>query len=134
MISLGYFNDLREAILSADEERLVAIKESLYAQLKDIGFEGRNGELSLGDYLLYLDMLCDERLGAASWDGRYVRWDSADWDILADWYEALSDVARSVNSRQKDGRGGCNERKAAALVHIFTIKRAEIDRLLSRGR
>jgi len=95
----------------------------------------RNGEDPTGGWNLYLDALCDLRLGAFAWDGsRVLAFGAGELDLLADWYEALCEVARSVNRRQKDGRGGCNESKLGALEDFVGAKKDEIEESISSGR
>jgi len=134
-INMGYFEELRKAILSAGLERVIEIKKELAEKTASGNYTVRNGEDPTGGWNLYLDALCDLRLGAFAWDGsRIVSFGQGDLDLLADWYELLCEVARSVNRRQKDGRGGCNESKFSALEDFVRARKDEIDKSVSAGK
>jgi len=133
-INMGYFEELRKAILSAGLGRVVEIKKELAEKTASWNYTVRNGEDPTGGWNLYLDALCDLRLGAFAWDGsRIISFGAGELDMLADWYELLCEVARSVNRRQKDGRGGCNESKFSALEDFVRARKDEIGKSVSTG-
>jgi len=133
-INIGHFEELRRAILSAELERVAEIKKELAEKTAAGNYIVRNGEDPTGGWNLYLDALCDVRLGAFAWDGsRILSFGKGELDLLADWYELLCEVARSVNRRQRDGRGGCNESKFSALEDFVRAREDEIDKSVSAG-
>ncbi len=135
MINMNYFNELKRRIGSAGFEELVSIKKTILEELESLGFKASSGENSSGSMYLFLDALCDLRLGAHNWtdEGDIVVVSRNDMDFLADWYERAAAAARSINQRQEDGRGGCNGAKAVALREFFLPNREKIEGLVSSG-
>ena len=144
-VSIGAFEDIEQAILSAGPERVVEIKGEVQAKLRNVGTVVASGNQSNREdptwrWNLYLDALCDVRLGACRWDSPYagesriVAMTASELDFFADWYDVISAVARSINQRQKDGRGGCNEAKKDEFLRFVGDHEDGIRKLISMGR
>ena len=142
-VSIGAFEDIERAILSAGLEKVAEIKRDIQQKLKDVGMgcapHPDSPESAMQHWYLYLDALCDFRLGACRWTATYGEKpevavvSTAELDFFADWYDVASAVARSINQRQKDGRGGCNEAKADALRNFMCDHAIEIEKLYASG-
>ena len=136
-INMSAFEELRKRILSAGQEELVSIKHEIAEYLKQCKYIAVNGEDARGEWYLYLDALCDIRLGACNWNRQFpdvrLMCDGCDHDMLLDWYEALATVTRSINQRQNDKRGGCSESKLAKLKDFYFGNRGNVERLIGEG-
>lgn len=137
-INIGELEEMEAAVLSAGEQNLANIKRELQDRLA--GGLPVDREDPIRHYELYLDALCDVRLGAWRWnspvagDSRLVALTAAELDFFAEWHDVVSAVARSVNQRQKDGRGGCNAAKKDALLRFVNEHAADIERLVLAGK
>ncbi len=134
-INIGYFEELKKRIETAGSSELLALKKEITERLREVDFVSRNHEDPTGDWLLFLDALCNVRLGACCWDAgqKLLVCHSEEMDLLADWYEKLVDAVRSVNQRQKDGRGGCNEQKVDAVINLYDSNTALVERIVYSG-
>lgn len=143
-IDIGAFEEMERAILSAGVERVAEIKRDLQQKLKDVGMgcapHPDSPEGAMQHLNLYMDALCDMRLGACRWnaiplgDSRMVALTATELDFFADWYDVTSALARSINQRQKDGRGGCNAAKKDEFLRFVGDHEADIRKLISMGR
>lgn len=143
-VSIGAFEDIERAILSAGLEKVAEIKRDIQQKLKDVGMgcapHPDSPESATQHWYLYLDALCDFRLGACRWTATHGEKpevavvSTAELDFFADWYDVASAVARSINQRQKDGRGGCNEAKKDEFLRFVGDHEADIRKLISMGR
>ena len=136
-VNMSAFEDLRKRILSANQEELISLKAEIDEHLKQRKYAARCGEDATGAWFLFLDVMCDLRLGACNWstptdDIRLVS-DGTAYDMMLDWYELLATVARSVNQRQDDGRGGCNKKKLSELREFRNAHSADVERLIAGG-
>ena len=59
---------------------------------------------------------------------------TAELNFFADWYDVASAVARSINQRQKDGRGGCSAAKKDEFLRFVCDHAADISKLMGVGR
>lgn len=139
-VNIGAFEELEKAVLSADKQNLARIKRDLQSRLQDLDPLAVHREDVIWCYELYLDALCDMRLGACRWnspvagDLRFVALTAAELDFFAEWYDVVSAIARSINQRKNDGRGGCNTAKKEALLHFMGEHAEEVDCLVGTGK
>ena len=143
-INIGAFEEMEQAMLSAGPERVAEIKRDIQQKLKDVGVGGAphpdSPESAMQRWYLYLDALCDFRLGACRWATTYGEEpgvavvQTAELNFFADWYDVASAVARSINQRQKDGRGGCSAAKKDEFLRFVCDHAADISKLMGVGR
>jgi hypothetical protein len=131
-INLNYFEDLKKEIEAAGPDKLIFLKNQIMERLRQAGFITQNPEDPTCGWLLFLDAMCDARLGACFWGGgKPLVCEGEDLDFLADWYEKLTAVVRSINQRQKDGRGGCNQQKLEVLIKFHTSSCQRFEKLVT---
>ena len=72
-INLNYFEDLKKEIEAAGPDKLIFLKNQIMERLRQAGFITQNTEDPTCGWLLFLDAMCDARLGACFWGGGFPR-------------------------------------------------------------